>query len=68
MINAFNLNTDNFQGALKGPDGKPIVIGDLWGISPGNGGSGGSANALYFTAGVKDEAHGLFGSITPHVG
>src|SRR5271165_422192 len=67
MINAFNLNTDKFQGALKGPDGKPIVIGDLWGISPGNGGSGGSASALYFTAGVKDEAHGLFGSITPNM-
>jgi uncharacterized protein (TIGR03118 family) len=67
MINAFNLNTDKFQGALKGADGKPIVIGDLWAISPGNGGSGGSANALYFTAGVKDEAHGLFGSITPNV-
>jgi uncharacterized protein (TIGR03118 family) len=68
MINAFNLNTDKFQGALKGQDGKPIVIGDLWAISPGNGSSGGSANSLYFTAGVKDEAHGLFGSITPHVG
>ena len=44
---------------------KPIVIGDLWAITPGNGGAGGSANTLYFTAGVQNEAHGLFGSITP---
>ncbi|HEY4041086.1 MAG TPA: TIGR03118 family protein [Rhodopila sp.] len=67
MINAFNLDTGRFQGALKGADGKPIVIGDLWAISPGNGSAGGSANTIYFTAGVKDEAQGLFGSITPHI-
>jgi uncharacterized protein (TIGR03118 family) len=66
-IDAFNLNTGQFQGALKGADGKPIVIGDLWAISPGNGGSGGSANTIYFTAGVKDEAQGVFGSITPNM-
>jgi hypothetical protein len=66
-INAFNLNTDQFKGALKGADGKPIVIGDLWAISPGNGGSGGSTDTIYFTAGVQNEAHGLFGSITPNM-
>jgi uncharacterized protein (TIGR03118 family) len=66
-IDAFNLKTDQFQGALKGADGKPIVIGDLWAISPGNGGSGGSSGSLYFTAGIQDEAHGVFGSITPNV-
>jgi uncharacterized protein (TIGR03118 family) len=66
-IDAFNLKTDQFQGALKGADGKPIVIGDLWAISPGNGGSGGSSGSLYFTAGIQDEAHGVFGSITPNI-
>jgi uncharacterized protein (TIGR03118 family) len=66
-IDAFNLNNGHFQGTLKGADGKPIVIGDLWAISPGNGGSGGSTNTLYFTAGVQDEAHGVFGSITPNL-
>jgi hypothetical protein len=30
----------------------------------GNGGNGGRANTLYFTAGIEDEAHGLFGSIS----
>jgi len=30
----------------------------------GNGGSGGSPDVLYFTAGIQNEAHGLFGSLT----
>jgi uncharacterized protein (TIGR03118 family) len=67
-IDAYNLKNDKFQGQLTGSDGKPIVIGDLWAITPGNGGAGGSANTIYFTAGVQNEAHGLFGSITPNVG
>jgi uncharacterized protein (TIGR03118 family) len=67
-IDAFNLKTDRFAGQLSGADGKPIVIGDLWAITPGNGGSGGRADTLYFTAGVKDEAQGLFGSLTPNIG
>jgi uncharacterized protein (TIGR03118 family) len=64
-IDAFNLNNDHFAGKLLGADGKPITIGDLWAITPGNGGSGGDPNTIYFTAGVKDEAQGLFGSLTP---
>ncbi len=63
-INAFNLKTDHFDGALRGADGKPIAIGDLWSILPGGGGIGGDPKALFFTAGVQNEAHGLFGSIT----
>jgi uncharacterized protein (TIGR03118 family) len=65
-INAFNPHNDKFLGQLLGSDGKPISIGDLWGLMPGNGGAGGNANALYFTAGVQGEAHGLFGSLTPN--
>jgi hypothetical protein len=33
----------------------------LWGLIPGNDGSGGSAQAIYFAAGPDDESHGLFG-------
>jgi uncharacterized protein (TIGR03118 family) len=66
-INAFNLKNDSFQGKLDGRNGKPITIGDLWAITPGNGGNGGSPDTLYFTAGVKNEAQGLFGSLTPNV-
>jgi uncharacterized protein (TIGR03118 family) len=65
-INAFDLGDDHFVGKLLGSDGKPITIGDLWAITPGNGGVGGDANSLYFTAGVQNEAHGLFGSLTPN--
>ena len=64
-IDAFNLRNDHFAGKLLGADGKPIVIGDLWALTPGNGGSGGDPNSIFFTAGVKDEAQGLFGSLTP---
>ena len=63
-INAFNLKTHDFAGTLNGPDGKPIKIGDLWALTNGTGAAGTDPNAVYFTAGVADEAHGLFGSLT----
>lgn len=65
-INAYDLQNDHFVGKLLGSDGKPITIGDLWSIAPGNGGNGGNPNTLYFTSGVENEAKGLFGSITPN--
>jgi uncharacterized protein (TIGR03118 family) len=65
-IDAFSAHDHEFMGRLLGADGKPISIGDLWALNPGNGGSAGSPDALYFTAGVQDEAHGLFGSLTPN--
>jgi uncharacterized protein (TIGR03118 family) len=64
-INAFNATTGAFLGELKDPDGEPIQIDGLWTIRVGNGGAGGNANTLYFTAGIFDESHGLFGSLTP---
>jgi hypothetical protein len=33
-------------------------------LIPGNNGSAGNSNTIYFTAGVQDEMHGLFGSLT----
>jgi uncharacterized protein (TIGR03118 family) len=64
MIDAYNASTGVFEGVLDGTDGNPIVITDLWGLSVGNGAAGGSANTLYFTAGLADEGHGLFGSLS----
>jgi uncharacterized protein (TIGR03118 family) len=64
-INAFDLKTDMFVGTLRGADGNPIVIGDLWSIKPGNDGAAGSKGSIFFTAGVQGEAQGLFGSLTP---
>jgi uncharacterized protein (TIGR03118 family) len=63
-INVFNPTTGAFLTSLHGADGNPIVLGDLWGLINGNGGQGGDANKVYFTAGLQDEAHGLFGSLS----
>jgi uncharacterized protein (TIGR03118 family) len=52
-------------GLLKGHHQGPIAIKGLWGLTFGNGGRGGNANTLYFTAGPDDESHGLFGSLAP---
>ena len=62
-INAFDLTTSTFVGQLLDGAGNPIVIDGLWGLIAGNGGSAGSPNKLYFTAGPNDEANGLFGVI-----
>jgi hypothetical protein len=64
-INAFNATTGAFLGGLKDPDGEPIQIDGLWALKVGNGGNGGDANTVYFTAGPFGETHGLFGSLTP---
>ena len=63
-ISAYDLTTGAFEGRLLGTDGNPIVVGDLWALMNGNGGKGGDTDKVYFTAGVSDEAHGLFGSLT----
>ena len=68
-INAYDRNDHNkFVGKLLGIDGKPITIGDLWTLTPGNGGSAGSTGEIYFTSGVQHELQGLFGSIDPVAG
>jgi uncharacterized protein (TIGR03118 family) len=64
-INAFDPVNDRFMGKLLGSDGKPLQNDKLWTITPGNGGTGGDSDKLYFTAGIGDEKHGLFGSIAP---
>ncbi|HEY2356006.1 MAG TPA: TIGR03118 family protein [Phenylobacterium sp.] len=63
-ISAFNLTTNAFDGKLVGRDGQPLVFGDLWALTPGNGAAAGSTQKIYFTAGVSEESEGLFGSLT----
>jgi len=63
-ISAFNINTGAFEGKLDGTNGQPIVLGDLWGLINGGGGSDGNPNSIYFTAGILNESEGLFGSIS----
>lgn len=64
-INAYDLKTDMLAGTLNGANGKPIVIGDLWALKPGNNGSAGSKGSIFFSAGVQNESQGLFGSLSP---
>jgi len=64
-INAYNTTTGAFLGELKDPDGEPIAIDGLWALKVGNGGNGGRTDTVYFTAGLFDETHGLFGSLAP---
>ena len=63
-INAFDRSSGSFAGQLEDTRENPITINGLWGLSFGNGTKvGGPRNTLFFTAGIADETHGLFGSI-----
>jgi uncharacterized protein (TIGR03118 family) len=65
FIDIYNPATGQSLGQLKDPDGEPIHIDHLWALKVGNGGAGGRADTVYFTAGLDNEKHGLFGSLTP---
>jgi len=62
-VNAFDPATGEFLGQMLRASGQPLTIDGLWGLHFGNGGQGGRANLLFFTAGPDGESHGLFGSI-----
>jgi uncharacterized protein (TIGR03118 family) len=64
FINAFDATDGTNLGHLKDPDGEPIQIDRLWALQVGNGGAGGAADTVYFTAGIFDESHGLFGALS----
>jgi uncharacterized protein (TIGR03118 family) len=61
-INAYDPTTGAFRGHLRHEDGSPIEIEGLWALRFGNGVTG-NPTTLLFTAGIDDEAHGLFGAI-----
>ncbi len=64
-INAFDPTTGSFIGTLKDAQGNIISLPDLWGLEFGNGAvTNGKANELFFAAGIGDEQHGLFGSLS----
>ncbi|KAB2940594.1 MAG: TIGR03118 family protein [Candidatus Methanoperedens sp.] len=64
QIAAFDPGKGKFHAILKNTSGEPIIIEGLWGLGFGNGATAGPKNNLFFTAGINDEAHGLFGTIT----
>jgi len=73
LINAFSLTNGAYEGTLDGLGGTPIQNIGLWALAFGNGGSGGLANTLYFTAGIpgpnggRKQSNGLFASLTAAV-
>jgi uncharacterized protein (TIGR03118 family) len=62
-IHAFDKTSGGFLGTFQNEAGVGIVINRLWALNFGNGGAGGDPNTLYFTAGIGEEEHGLFGSL-----
>ena len=63
-INAYNLTTGAFEGTLMLSTGQPFSATELWAISFGNGAGAGSADTLFFTAGLDNNTDGLFGAIS----
>lgn len=63
QIAAYNPFTLRFMGLMKNPDDSILTIDGLWALVFGNGANSAVYNALFFTAGIQDEAHGLFGSL-----
>ena len=62
-INVVDPHTGDFLGQLRDRDNRAITIDGLWGLAFGNGANAGPTDTLFFTAGIDDEAHGLFGSL-----
>lgn len=63
-INVYDPTTGDFIGVLTGTNNQPLVNNSLWALTFG-GAMNSSPDTLYFTAGLNNEADGLFGSIVP---
>jgi uncharacterized protein (TIGR03118 family) len=61
-INAFDQH-GNFVGELMTSSGQPFFEDHLWSLQFGNNGTAGPSNTLFFTAGIGNYGHGLFGSL-----
>ncbi len=57
-INVFDLGTGALLGQLEDADDQPLAFDGLWALTF-------SGKSLFFTAGIADESHGLFGVIKP---
>ena len=68
-IRAFDSVLGTYLGTVLSTNATAVTIPGLWALTFGNGGSGGAANTLYFTAGIPGgttnsvETHGLLGSL-----
>jgi uncharacterized protein (TIGR03118 family) len=62
-INAFDFDSGDLLDKVNDATGKPITIPGLWALVFGLGVAQGSSSTVYFTAGIGDEKHGLFGTL-----
>ena len=62
-ISAFNPVSGTFVGTVSDQNGNPLVNSGLWALNFRASGSGFDPNTLFFTAGINNEADGLFGEI-----
>jgi uncharacterized protein (TIGR03118 family) len=65
QIAVYDVESGRFDGLLRDANGHAIQNDRLWALRFGNDQAAGPSNWLYFTAGISDEAHGLFGFFTP---
>ena len=67
-LSAFDPVSGSFKGQLNQPGGMPVAIDGLWALEFGNGGTAGSTDTLFFSAGPNAENDGLFGMLTATAG
>lgn len=65
-ITAFDATTFAELGQVARADGRPLSTVGLWARMPGNGTQGGSTSMLYYTAGLSNEARGVFCVMSPN--
>ena len=63
-VAVYDVSSGRFVGKMLDDKGAVLSIAGLWALSFGSGGNSGPLNTLYFTAGIEDESHGLFGTLT----
>jgi uncharacterized protein (TIGR03118 family) len=64
QIAVYDVDTGRFDGLLRDTNGHAIQNDRLWALRFGNDHAAGPSSWLFFTAGISDEAHGLFGFFT----
>ena len=57
LINVYDPTTGAFIETLTHADGTPLQLDRLWDLLP-------LGTGVYFSAGIADESHGLFGLVT----
>jgi len=63
QILVYDPLTGLYLGTLNDGNGDPITNSGLWALATRTGGASSDLNAVYFTAGIGGEEHGLLGKI-----